>query len=323
MTLSKEKQAIINMPDEEIRQILLYARIVRSMEQQEKAKKENENSAYAQLRSMIGLDSVKTTIDEILALQRLYKVANLRGIKMEKPMLHMQLVGSPGTGKSEIARLIARIFKEYGISSKGTFVEATRADMIADHVGGTAIKTKEVCQQAKGGVLFLDEAYGYMEEGRSYFAEFITSLMMEMENNRDLIIIFAGYEKEMNDFMQSNPGLKSRTPYTLRFPDYTAEELLAITQFIAREKRFDIAPGAEDHLAKILEAAMKSSPNFGNARFCRNLVERAIISKATQIQYSDCLRMSDDELFTLSADHFRMNNDDSFSPSTRRIGFLD
>lgn len=322
MTLSKEKQAIINMPDEEIRQILLYARIVRSMDQQEKAKKENENSAYGQLQSMIGLDEVKSTVDEILALERLYKIGSLRGRKLEKPMLHLELVGNPGTGKTEIARLMARIFKEYGISSKGTFVEATRADMIADHVGGTAIKTKEVCQRAKGGVLFLDEAYSYLEEGTSFFGEFISTLLVQMETSRDLIIIFAGYEKEMNEFMQSNPGLMSRIPYKIRFPDYTIQELLAITQFIAHQKSFEIAPAAEDHLVQILEAAMKSSPNFGNARYCRNLVERAMINKAKTIQFCDCLQLTDAELFSLDESHFSPINENIVTPSTRPIGFV-
>lgn len=320
MNLSKEKQALLELTDEEIRQVMLFARIVRSMEHQEKEKKEKKTDAYAQLQELIGLDEVKKTVDKILAMQRFCKIAQMRGRKIERPALHMQMIGAPGTGKTIVARLLAQIFKEYGICSKGTFIEAGRADLISEHVGGTAPKTREICRRAKGGVLFIDEAYGFMDEGNSYMGEFVSTLIAEMENNRnDLIVVFAGYEQEMREFMASNPGLKSRTSLALKFPDYSTAEMLAITKHISHQKGFDIAESAEEYLQKTFAEAAKES-NFGNARFSRNLVEQAIMNKAERIQYSDSLRMSDEELFSLDESNFP-----SLSKKTdctvHRIGF--
>lgn len=322
MELSKEKQALLALPDEEIARLLSMADKLRRMEQKEKHTKEVPGSAYAQLQELVGLSEVKKTVDRIIAFERFRKAAKLRGKILERPNMHMQMLGGPGTAKTTVARLLASIFKEIGLCTKGTFVEAGRADLISDHVGGTAPKTEAVCRKAKGGVLFIDEAYSFSDEGNSFCGEFVATLIAQMENYRDdLIVIFAGYEQEMENFIKSNPGLRSRVSFALHFPDYTTDELLDITRFIAAKKGFEIAEGANERLVEQFRMAQQGE-NFGNARYIRNHVERAIMNKAVSIQYRDALRMSDEEMFTLQAKDFVVDEQPvQKSANVRRIGF--
>lgn len=323
MTLSKEKQALLALSDEEIKKVLNHTNLIRNLEQQEKRLKTTEGNAYSQLQELIGLAEVKRTIDNIIALKRLQKIAKMRGRTIESPSLHIQMVGGPGTAKTTVARLLPSIFKEAGICSKGTFIEAGRADLISDHVGGTAPLTREMCRKAKGGILFIDEAYSFVDEGNSYMGEFISTLIAEMENNRDdLMVIFAGYEDKMRDFMSSNPGLESRTAFKLHFPDYTTAELLAIARHIADKKGFNIAESADEKLLRMFELAQQAE-RFGNARYVRNQVEHAIMTKAQRIHYRDSLQLTDEQLFTLNAEDFLSNDTVSHkSPNVRRIGFI-
>ena len=322
MDMSKEKKELLELPDNEIRKVLKYVSMIQAMERKAELMQTSKGNAYSQLQELIGLTEVKQAIDRIIALRRLQNIAHMRGRIFEKPAMHMEMLGGPGTAKTTVARLFPQILKESGICTKGTFVEAGRADLISDHVGGTAPLVKEICSKAKGGVLFIDEAYSFVEEGNSYCPEFVSSLIQEMENNKnDLIVIFAGYPKEMNKFMDSNPGLRSRVPFTIHFPDYTPEEMLAIARHMAEKKGFDIASSADAQLLRNFDIAMKAE-NFGNARYVRNQVEQAIMNKAQSVHYRDCLNLSDEELFSLNASDFptEMEVKDTV-PAMRRIGF--
>lgn len=322
MEMSKIKQDLLALPDCEIQKVLKYVSMVRAMEQKEAVLQSTTGNAYSQLQELIGLTEVKQTIDSIIALRKLQNIAHMRGRIFEKPAMHMELLGGPGTAKTTVARLLPRILKESGICTKGTFVEAGRADLVSDHVGGTAPLVKEVCRKAKGGVLFIDEAYSLVDDAdsSSFCPEFISTLIQEMENNKDdLIVVFAGYPAQMKAFMDSNAGLKSRVPFRIQFPDYTPSEMLEIARHMAVKQGFNIASSADAQLLRNFEEAMKSE-NFGNARYVRNHVEQAIMNKAKTIQYRDCLNMSDEELFSLHASDFPVEQ--AFeSPTARKIGF--
>lgn len=322
MDMSKEKQELLELPDNEIRKVLKYVSMLQAMERKAQLMQTTKGNAYSQLQELIGLTEVKQTIDRMIALRRLQNIAHMRGRIFEKPAMHMEMLGGPGTAKTTVARLFPQILKESGICAKGSFVEAGRADLISDHVGGTAPLVEEICRKAKGGVLFIDEAYSFVDEGNSYCPEFISTLIQEMENNKnDLIVIFAGYPAQMDKFMESNPGLKSRVPFTIHFPDYTPTEMLAIARHMAGKKGFDIAESADTQLLRNFEIAMKAE-NFGNARYVRNQVEQAIMNKAQSVHYRDCLHMSDDELFSLNANDFPVEKDsEQKNPAARRIGF--
>lgn len=321
MDMSKEKQELLELPDNEIRQVLKYVSMLQAMERKAQLMQTTKENAYSQLQELIGLTEVKQTIDRMIALRRLQNIAHMRGRIFEKPAMHMEMLGGPGTAKTTVARLFPQILKESGICTKGTFVEAGRADLISDHVGGTAPLVKEICRKAKGGVLFIDEAYSFVEEGNSYCPEFISTLIQEMENNKnDLIVIFAGYPEQMGKFMESNPGLKSRVPFTIHFPDYTPLEMLAIAHHMAGKKGFDIASSADAQLLRNFGIAMKAE-NFGNARYVRNQVEQAIMNKAQSVHYRDCLHMSDEELFSLDANDFPVEMGSEQKTAVRRIGF--
>lgn len=323
MTVREEREKVSRLSDTQFLRLMEYARLGHNtMEQQAKCNQEEETStAYDKLQKLIGLTEVKQQIDRVIALQRLQNIAHIRGKVFENPAMHMAFLGPPGTGKTIVARLLAGILKEYGICPKGTFIEAGRANLISDHVGGTAPMVKEICRKAKGGILFIDEAYALVKEGdASYIDEFIATLITEMENNRnDLIVIFAGYEQEMQAFLESNPGFRSRIPFVINFPNYTPTELLEIARHIAKEKQFEITASAEERLLSNFKIAMQSE-SFGNARFVRTQVEFAIMEKAMSLRHrSGLLQMSDEELFTLDESHFPV--EEVKRDAVRRIGF--
>ena len=197
--------------------------------------------------------------------------------------MHMMFSGAPGTGKTVVARLIGRIFKEEHILSKGDFYEVTRKDLVGAYVGHTAPKTAEVCKAAYGSVLFIDEAYSLAGGSDNDFGkEAISTLIAEMENNRDnMIVIFAGYENELKSLFELNPGLRDRIPYHISFKSYTRDELVQIFYMgIPSNFTYDdeFSTAANDFFANLPDEVL-SDPNFSNGRYVRNLVER-IFSKA-------------------------------------------
>ena len=239
------------------------------------AKAEREE-IQKELDEIVGLDYVK---NYLLSLENLLKINQIRkqkGLKTNEISKHMIFTGNPGTGKTTIARLVSRMMKACGILKQGQLVEVTRADLVGKYVGHTAPLTMSVIQSALGGVLFIDEAYSlYRGKDDSFGLEAIDTLVKAMEDHRDdLIVILAGYTKEMQEFLEANSGLKSRFANIIEFDDYTGEELMLISKSIAKGKGYTIAEDAlrplQDYFT-IIQA--QGDPNSGNGRLARNLVE--------------------------------------------------
>lgn len=257
-----------------------------------------------ELNEIVGLDEVK---DYLRRLEDHIKVAELRkkkGLKVTEVSKHMIFTGNPGTGKTTIARLISRMMKSCGILRQGHLVEVTRADLVAKYVGQTAPLVMEVVKSALGGVLFIDEAYSlYRGKDDSFGLEAIDALVKAMEDHRDdLIVILAGYSKEMKTFLDANSGLKSRFANIINFPDYTAEELLMITKSIAKGKDYRLDKEVDEALlAYYKKVQAKKDATSGNGRLARNLVEEAILNQAKRIIQDpqsaiDLLRLEDFDL---------------------------
>ncbi len=237
-----------------------------------------------ELSDLTGMGKVKQTIDEIIAQILLYQEMKAAGKKLNAPTMHMRFVGAPGTGKTTVARIVARLFREKGILNKGYFYEIKARDLCGRYVGETAPKTSAYCRDALGSVLFIDEAYSLYraESGKDYGMEAIETLITEMENNRDnLVVIMAGYKQEMDAMMGSNPGLRSRMPYEIVFENYNRQELVEIFYSMLGDN-FSYTDGFDQAIREFVDSIPDSSlesENFSNGRLMRNLYER-IWSKA-------------------------------------------
>lgn len=234
-----------------------------------------------ELQSLVGIKAAKDQVKKILAFAKMRKAMEEKGEQLEPITLNMEFVGNPGTAKTTVARIVAGLLKEIGIIKTGEFIEVGRADLIAQYVGQTAPMVQNVFQRAKGGVLFIDEAYSLLEEGRGRFGdEAINMIVQEMENNRkDTIVIFAGYPDEMDEFFLRNPGLRSRVPFRVRFDNYTTDELADICELEAGKRGFLTDINAKAFIKEICASSAKNVEN-GNGRFCRNLVEMAVLNFA-------------------------------------------
>jgi AAA+ superfamily predicted ATPase len=234
--------------------------------------------AMKELEGLIGLNEVKLQIDKLLNVSLWLKRFKDLNIPIEQFSKHMVFTGNPGTAKTTVARLVGQLFKEHGLLSKGHFNEVTRNDLIGEYVGQTAVKVHQLIQQSIGGVLFIDEAYSLYEDTKtSYVPEALGVIMAEMENYRDdLIIIFAGYPKEMDLFLDMNPGFRSRIGFYLEFEDYDKRQLNQMFQKIVVDKGFMLSEESVDMLDQFIEHYQKK-PNFGQGRTIRNLVEKVII----------------------------------------------
>lgn len=239
-----------------------------------------------ELDEIVGLDDVK---NYLLSLENLLKINQIRkqkGLKTNEISKHMIFTGNPGTGKTTIARLVSRMMKACGILKQGQLVEVTRADLVGKYVGHTAPLTMSVIQSALGGVLFIDEAYSlYRGKDDSFGLEAIDTLVKAMEDHRDdLIVILAGYTKEMKEFLEANSGLKSRFANIIEFSDYTGEELMLIAKSIAKGKDYVIAEDALRPLQDYFTLVQaQNDPNSGNGRLARNLVEDAILNQSKRL----------------------------------------
>lgn len=254
----------------------------------------------AELKQIVGLHEVK---EYVLALENHYRVIALRkekGLTAAMPSMHMIFTGNPGTGKTTIARLMARYLKAIGALSGGQLVEVTRADLVGRYVGHTAPLTTQVIQSALGGVLFIDEAYSlYRGEDDSFGLEAIDTLVKGMEDNRDdLVVVLAGYSKEMELFLTANSGLRSRFPNIIVFPDYTAQELLDIARLTVSQKGYRMDDSCAMPLYAFFEhkQTAENSRENGNGRMVRNLVEKAILNQSRRVLLQS---ESDMELLTL------------------------
>ena len=241
-------------------------------------------TARRELDEMIGLASVKKIIHKALARYRLNKLCMERGIDRQNPSMHMVFTGNPGTAKTTVARLFAEILRDEKVLSTGNFVEVGRADLVGQHVGKTAPKVKAKFQEARGGVLFIDEAYALCDSYENgYGDEAINTIVQEMENLRDeVIVIFAGYPAPMQQILERNPGMMSRIAFRVDFEDYSADELCAITRLMAAKKHMTITDSAAAKL-KCYYDQVQGEPDSGNGRFVRKLLEEAEMNQAERI----------------------------------------
>ena len=287
----------------------------------ENARKPKGN-AYKELQGLIGLENAKRVIDEAIAYFKMESFMAKRNLKIPSPSRHMVFYGAPGTAKTTVARLFAQIMKENGMLSKGELVEVGRKDLVGKYVGWTAMQVERVFKIAEGSVLFIDEAYSLVDgRDKLYGQEAINTIVQMMENMREnTIVIFAGYEKEMKEFINQNPGLRSRIPFHVHFPDYSDSELLEILKLVASKNNYSLTEGAECKARDIFKTASLSK-DFGNGRFVRNLFEKATMKKALRLSSSLDDFISDTELLTLREEDFEMPEEYSNERKTRVIGF--
>ena len=239
-----------------------------------------------ELDELIGLEGIKREVNNLINMVTVYNLRKQNGLKTVDMSLHMVFSGNPGTGKTMIARLMARIYKSLGVLSKGHLIEVDRSGLVAGYIGQTATKTAEVIEKAKGGVLFIDEAYT-LSSGKAdndFGQEAIDTLLKAMEDNReDLIVIVAGYDGLMDEFIHSNPGLESRFNRYLHFDDYSIDEMMAILDLQLKKGQYTLTEGARASIREYLVDANTGSIAFGNARGVRNIFERLLVAQANRL----------------------------------------
>ena len=284
----------------------------------------NKDDAYQTLQKMIGLTEQKETLEKITASFKVQKMRSEAGLTRCKPSRHMCFTGNPGSAKTTIARLFADILSKEGILETGRFIECGRADLVGKYVGWTANIVQKKFRQAKGGVLFIDEAYSLVEHwAGSYGDEAISTIVQEMENHRDdVIVIFAGYTDKMKSFLDRNEGLLSRIAFHLNFPDYNAKELIDILRLMADNKGYKLTDDVIKECRKIFDKAVKKE-NFGNGRFVRNLLEQAEMKQAQRLfKESKDKKLTKEELTHLSIEDFSGGLSEVYKRNRSKIGFL-
>ena len=266
-------------------------------------KTDNENlveskkvdSPFEELNSLTGLASIKKDVMQLVSFIQVQQARKLRNMKEVPVSLHLVFTGNPGTGKTTVARILADIYKKIGILKTGQLVEVDRSDLVAGYVGQTALKTQAKVEEAMGGILFIDEAYTLSKDGNDFGQEAIDTLLKAMEDYRDkFIVIVAGYPAQMETFINSNPGLRSRFNKYLLFEDYSADELIEIFNHMCTQNDYIIASDASDIIEKhIHKMVTEKDEHFANARDIRNMFERIITNQAARISISS--KMIDEE----------------------------
>lgn len=263
-----------------------------------------------ELDRMIGLENVKKLIYEIYALLLIKQYRAEAGLHYDAHVYHMVFKGNPGTGKTTVARIVAKLLHELGVLSKGHLIEVDRAELVGEYIGHTALKTKELIKKAMGGALFIDEAYSLARGGDKDFGkEAIDTLVKAMEDYKNqFVLILAGYPDEMDEFMRTNPGLPSRFPIQVDFPDYTVEQLMQIAHWMMKEREYSFHPQAEWKLRQYLTREIENSfGTFSNARLVRNLIEKAMRHQAVRLLQLNKQHPSRQELMTLRPEDLRLD----------------
>lgn len=254
------------------------------------------------LNELIGLENVKDKVDNLITYQKVQKMRREEQLRTTRSTLHLAFTGNPGTGKTTVARIVGRIYKQIGLLSKGHFLEVSRTDLIAGYQGQTALKVKKVIEKARGGVLFIDEAYSITENDQSdsYGRECLTELTKALEDYRDdLVVIVAGYTEPMNKFFDSNPGLKSRFNTFIEFEDYVLEELEEILVTMCKSNDYELSDAAKLKIRNSLEVQIADKDeNFANGRLIRNIYDDLIINHARRVVNIDNLSREDLTLIT-------------------------
>ena len=250
------------------------------------SEEKNDSGALEQLNQLVGLSEVKKEIRAIADFVSVQNSRKEKGLPITQVSHHLVFTGNPGTGKTTVARLVAQIYKDLGVLPSGQLIETTSKDLVAGYVGQTAMKTGEVIEEAQGGVLFIDEAYSLLDKnGQGYGQEAIDTLLKEMEDKRDsFAVIVAGYDELMDEFIDSNPGLKSRFNKFIHFDDYTAEELLQIFKSLCKKEAYQLTEEASEKAEQYFEYLVEQrSDDFANARTVRNVFEKTISNHASRI----------------------------------------
>ena len=245
----------------------------------------------AELAGYVGLAHIKEEVQDLINLVTVYQMRKEHNLPVSDLSLHMVFSGNPGTGKTMIARLMARIYKTLGILEKGHLVEVDRSALVAGYVGQTATKTMEVLEKARGGVLFIDEAYTLSRGAENDFGqEAIDTMLKYMEDHRDeIVVIVAGYVELMEEFVHSNPGLESRFNRFMHFPDYTGAELMEIFQMRCEKNCYVLNKEAEAEVQKYLSNVSETHKTFGNGRGVRNLFEKILVEQANRLAVMDTI----------------------------------
>ena len=282
--------------------------------------KRAKGSAYDQLIRMVGLTTAKEMIYQVLDYHKAQKLFCEKGIKDVRPAMHMVFTGNPGTAKTTVARLFAQIMKDNNLLSVGNLYEVGRGDLVGRYVGWTAPTVQAKFRQAKGSVLFIDEAYSLVDDREGLYGdEAINTIVQEMENMReDIVVIFAGYPDKMEGFLQKNPGLRSRIAFHIPFEDYSVEELCNIAHIVAEGQGLKLDDSVKEKLMLILEQAVRQE-DFGNGRYVRNLVEKAVMKQSSRLVSLGTENVLKEDLELLIADDFEAPP--QTKPARTRVGF--
>lgn len=284
------------------------------------AKKGPAGSAYAEMDTMIGLTEAKAVIRRAVQYFKAQRLFADKGMKEEHPSMHMVFSGNPGTAKTTTARLFAAIMREEGILSSGHLVEVGRSDLVGRYVGWTAQIVKNCFLRAEGGVLFIDEAYSLVDDRNgSYGDEAINTIVQEMENHRDnVVVIFAGYPDKMKEFLDKNPGLRSRIAFHVPFADYSDDELCEIATYQAGKKGLTLSEDACEKLREVW-AVERTAPDFGNGRAVRNVLEKARMAQAERLLAMDYDSVGPEDVTTIRGEDIALPEEPR--KAERKVGF--